>query len=300
MHEPQVEIVPTERGPVEVARVGGTDTAKPVVLLIHGMPGSWRQAVTLATDLVPESRVVLPSRPGYGLTPLASGGSPDEQAELYAALLDALGVASASIVGISGGGPSALAFAQNHPERVESLTLLCALAPHLIDVPAAMRLGLALPPLARAVSVIQRRKQRRVLGDPALTDARIRSELTTDEMARLDADPRIRTDLVAFLHSHADAPAGLAGLANDARHVHAARRARRPQPTDRIRARTLVLHGETDPVVRIDHAHHHVAAIPGAQLETYPDAGHVFLITRRSETVAALKAHLFRQEATSP
>lgn len=282
------EIVPTDCGPVELARVG----AGPPVVLVHGIPGSWRQAVPLARDLADRHTVLLPSRPGYGRTPISSGRSPDEQADLYAAMLDALGFVEASaIVGISGGGPSALAFAQRHPERCASLTLACAVASHLIEVPRAMLLGASLPPLAHAVSAVARRRQRALLADRARVDARISHDLTADERARMAADPSIRDDLEAFLHSHADAPPGIAGLANDARQLRLARQTG-AAPVERITCPTLVLHGDSDTVVPLSHAQHHAAAIPHARLEIFSGAGHVFLFTRRSETTAAIRSHL--------
>lgn len=67
---------------------------------------------------------ISPSRPGYLRTPLAAGASPAEQADLYAALLDALGIEQASIIGFSGGGPSALQFALRHPDRCRGLAMI--------------------------------------------------------------------------------------------------------------------------------------------------------------------------------
>lgn len=291
-----VSTVRTALGPVEVARAG----AGPVVVLVHGIPGSWRQAEPLARDLADRHTVLLPSRPGYGRTPLASGRTAVDQAALYEAMLDALGLeGAANVVGISGGGPSALAFAQHHPQRTSALVLVCALADHLMPVPTAMLLGAALPPLAHAVSFVARRRQRALLADPARVEARLAADLTPDELDRVRADPAIRADLEGFLWSHADAPPGLAGLANDTRQIRAAP-ARGPAPTDRIDAPTLVLHADADTVVPLAHAQHHAQAIAGARLEVFGAAGHVFLLTRRAETSAALRAHLAAAPASDP
>jgi pimeloyl-ACP methyl ester carboxylesterase len=234
---------------------------------------------------------VVPSRPGYGRTPAASGRTPDAQADLYAAALDTLGIERTAVIGISGGGPSAVAFAQRYPQRTSAMALLCALAPHLIDVPTAMRIGAALPPLAWAVSTIQRRQQRRLLADDAAIDARIAADLTPAERALLPGDPQIRADLVRFLHSHADGPAGLAGLRNDVAAMRAAHE-RGPQPTDAITAPTLVAHGDADVVVPFAHAEHHARAIAAARLERFADASHIFLLTHRRRTTELLLDHL--------
>ncbi len=289
---PQVELVATPLGAVEVASVG----AGPAVLVIHGIPGSWRQGLPLAHDLADRRTVILPSRPGYGRTPVSSGRTPSEQAALYAAVLDARGDDQVAVIGISGGGPSALAFAQEHAGRTTSLALLCAVAGHLIDVPRAMRIGAAAPPLASAVSRVQRRIQRRFLDDPARRAAHIAAELTPQERAWLAEDPGIGEDLADFLRSHADAPPGLAGLRNDTRQLVALGRLG-PAPSDRVVAPTLVMHGDADPVVPLAHAEHHAAVIPGAELRVFAGAGHAFLLTRRSLTSTALRHHL-HQEAT--
>lgn len=262
------------------------------MVLVHGIPGSWRQAVPLARDLAERYTVILPSRPGYGRTPVKSGRAPVDQADLYAALLDALGhTEPAGVVGISGGGPSALAFAQRHPGRTSSLVLACAVAAHLIDVPTALRIAVALPPLAHAASVAARRRQRSVLANREKLDRRISGELTADERARLERDPAIRSDLEAFLRSHADAPAGIAGLRNDARQLRLARQIG-PAPAGRVTARTLVLHGDEDTVVSLDHAQFHADTIAGARLQIFPGAGHVFLLTRRAEATSSIRKHL--------
>ena len=281
-------VLGTARGRVEVATIG----EGPAVLVIHGTPGNWRQVMTLAEDLAEAGHsVVVPSRPGYGRTPATSGRTPDEQADLFAAALDTLGMDRAAAIGISGGGPSAVAFAQRHPQRTSALALLCAVAPHLIDVPTAMRIGAALPPLAWAVSTIQRRQQRRMLDDDAAIDARIHADLSPSERDLLAADPGLRADLVRFLRSHADGPAGLAGLRNDVAAMRAARRDG-PQATDEITAPALVAHGDADVVVPFAHAEHHARAITGARLERFADASHIFLLTHRRRTTDLLLDHL--------
>lgn len=276
----EVGVVPTARGPIETARVG----EGPAVLLVHGIPGSWRQAVPLAEDL-PGFEVLLPSRPGYGTTRLRVGLTFDQQGDAYAALLDALGIKRCAVVGISGGGPSAIAFATRHPDRTTALVLACALAPHLMKAPASMRL-LKVPMLAEVLSPPVRALARRKLRRPGAVEAWMRSGLTPDEFERSQADPRIRDDLVRFTLSHQDAPAGIAGQRNDYFQVSRARS--RPQKIG-VSASTLVMHGDADTVVPLEHARYHADNIPGAELQVYENAGHVFLFTRRPETSVRIR-----------
>jgi pimeloyl-ACP methyl ester carboxylesterase len=121
-------VAETAAGPIEYARVG----QGPAVLVIHGCPGGYDQGL-IATKLAPsdEFTFISPSRPGYLRTPLHVGLTPEAQADSYAALLDALGISQAAIIGISGGAPSALQFALRHPGRCWGLVTVCAVARRL-------------------------------------------------------------------------------------------------------------------------------------------------------------------------
>lgn len=284
-----VRISRTARGPVEVARLG----AGPAVLVIHGIPGSWRQGVSLAEDLADHHTVLLPSRPGYGATPLTAGRTPSEQAALYAALLDDLGIERAAIIGISGGGPSSVAFAQEHPDRVSALVLACAVAVGRPMVePPAFRPSRLRPGVAEAATVAQRALGRLLLTRPALVDRAVARSLTPAEAARLAAEPAMRDWLIGFHRSHLDAPAGLAGVRNDIGWLRPRRHAGEVLPVDRITAPTLVLHGDADTVVPVEHGEYHAGAIASAALEVYEGGGHGFLFTFRSATSPRIASFL--------
>ncbi len=110
----------TANGPVEYAVVG----AGAPVLVAHGTPGGYDQALVIADLLAGlPVQVVAPSRPGYLRTPLASGQTFEQQADLFAALLDHLGLDRVVMLGASGGGPSAVQFALRYPQRVTCLVL---------------------------------------------------------------------------------------------------------------------------------------------------------------------------------
>ena len=112
------EIVETALGPVEAATWG----EGPPALVIHGAGGGWDQGRVLAETLGGEGlRWIAVSRPGYLRTPLGADPSPARQADLFAALLDSLGVESVVVLAVSGGVPPALKLADRHPERVAGL-----------------------------------------------------------------------------------------------------------------------------------------------------------------------------------
>lgn len=69
---------------------------------------------------------VLVSRPGYGRTPLSSGKTGPEQAELIFALMDHLKIDKFFVYAGSGGGPIALQMCLQQPERLYCCLLACA------------------------------------------------------------------------------------------------------------------------------------------------------------------------------
>lgn len=101
----------------------------PTVILLHGYSDSWRSYQPLVAALSPAIRVVAVSLRGHGdSTKPADGYAIADLAGDLPALMDQCGVARATIVGHSMGSMVAARLALDHPERVESLVLLGALA----------------------------------------------------------------------------------------------------------------------------------------------------------------------------
>lgn len=117
----------TEAGPIEYAERGSGEP----VLAIHGAGGGWDQGLAVAAPLSGAGyRVIAPSRFGYLGTPMSTDGSVTAQAEAHRALMDALEIDGAALVGVSAGAPSALELAIRHPDRVRALVLLVPAAWH--------------------------------------------------------------------------------------------------------------------------------------------------------------------------
>jgi len=119
-------VVRTASGPIEYAEIG----KGPIVVVSHGTPGGYDGPLAVLKLTHAENsgfRYILPSRPGYLRTPIDVGRTPEEQADAFAALLDALNIQKAAIIAQSGGGPTALQFALRHPARCSALVLESAL-----------------------------------------------------------------------------------------------------------------------------------------------------------------------------
>lgn len=116
---------------VELAsgRAAYTDEgAGPVIVLIHGLPGSVRDYRWLAPQLSPFARVLRMDLPGFGETPVATepDASPLGRARFVLALLNALGIERATLLGHSMGGVVACATVSLEPARFDGLVLLAS------------------------------------------------------------------------------------------------------------------------------------------------------------------------------
>lgn len=127
-------IAETSAGHVEYVQ----DGEGPTVLVFHGAPGGYDQAMLLGSSLAEEGfQVIAPSRPGYLRTPLTSGLSPEKQADAMAALLDSLGLENVAVMGVSMGAPAAIEFCLRYPNRSWALVLISAVTKKSLPLSAA-------------------------------------------------------------------------------------------------------------------------------------------------------------------
>jgi hypothetical protein len=100
------ETIDTACGPVEYTDVGTGE----VILYFHGTGLTGDAMVPIELPLVESGfRLIVPNRPGYGSTPLSKHRSASDCADVAAALLDALNIDIANVMGSSGGGAFATA-----------------------------------------------------------------------------------------------------------------------------------------------------------------------------------------------
>ncbi|MBA4395259.1 MAG: alpha/beta hydrolase [Desulfobacca sp.] len=111
----------------------GDPGGKPI-FYFHGFPGS-RLEIELVSPFLAEAnlRIIALERPGYGLSDFKKertiGQWPDDVLELA----EALGLERFAVLGISGGGPYALACAWKIPHRLTSAVIVCGMG--LVDTP---------------------------------------------------------------------------------------------------------------------------------------------------------------------
>jgi pimeloyl-ACP methyl ester carboxylesterase len=284
---PQPVLLPTARGPVEYVDFG----EGPPVLALHGAMGGHDQSLLLARTIGPAGyRYLALSRPGYLGTPLRGRESPEAQADLFAATLDALGLERAAVMAVSGGGPSAIHFAVRHAERCAALVLVSTCGDRLeARIPLSFHVTKRLMRWAWFVEAMRRKVAR----DPARAAAR--SIADPEVRARTLADPRSGPLLAELMQSTLHRAAQrLPGTEND---IAVTRSPDATQyPLERVAAPVLVVHGTGDRVVPYRHATVLASRIAGAELVALRGGEHVAIFTHRDE-VSPRVARFLRQHA---
>ncbi len=286
----------TARGPVELAMPAADPADEGMgraILALHGGMGGWDQSLLLAVAALGQAegfRLLALSRPGYLGTPLASGPGPVEQADLYAALLDRLGLARAVVIAVSAGGASALTFALSHPDRVEALILISTCTGRL-RIPWRVRLALPMLRLGAWFPRLLAGRQRAGADPETVARRSIRDPLT---VTRLLADPEARALFLALNATVSDRTAQrLPGTLADTRYF---------ARMDDIAAHglvspVLVVHGDADRIVDVAQGLRLLREAPRAEGLIVKGGEHVALFTALAELRTRVTAFLSRLPA---
>jgi pimeloyl-ACP methyl ester carboxylesterase len=247
-------------GEVYTYRAAGSG---PLVVLLHGIAGSSATWERVIPRLSGNHKVIAPDLLGHGGSPKPRGDySLGAYANLIRDLLDGLGEERGTIVGHSLGGGVALQFAYQYPERCERLVLISSgglgREVHAI-LRAAVLPGaeVVLPWLsaaaARSIETLVKTFGRLGFRESADLAETWRSFVSLE-------DPNARR---AFLYT----VRGIIDLGGQ-----------RVDATDKLYLTaglpTLIVWGEQDPLIPVEHAYRAHESIPGSRLEIFPGAGH--------------------------
>jgi pimeloyl-ACP methyl ester carboxylesterase len=243
-----------------VYRVAGEG---PPIVLIHGMLNSSRHWQAVALELAREHTVIAPDLIGHGDSAAPRGDySLGAHAASIRDLLAAIGVERATIVGHSLGGGVAMQFFYQFPQRVQRLALI-----------SSGGLGREVSPLLRAATLP---------GMSALLSAIQPRLLATLHGAGSHLRERGRGGGV-YLQAIARALAPLENAQARQAFLHTLRavidvHGQRVSATDRLylleSVPTLVVWGERDNTIPLEHGRLAHQAIPNSTFETLPGAAH--------------------------
>lgn len=280
--EPASIVLNTPNGKVEYAEFG----KGPAVIALHGAMGGYDQSLLLARTIGCEGfRYIAVSRPGYLGTPLTTGKTPEQQADLCADLLDALGIQTAVVMAVSGGGPCALHFALRHQQRCQGLVLVSTCGEKIdTPIPFAFRLMMRLMRWPMLANAMQKKK-------PSANIEQAASRSIPDPVvrARTLQDPEAGPLFTALLTSTSDRVAErIPGTENDIAITRTT-----TYPLEEIAVPVLVVHGTADSVVPFEpHAKALESRIPNAELLTIEGGEHVSIFTHREEVKARVTCFL--------
>jgi len=195
----------------------------------------------------------------------------DDMAADAAALLDALGVEKAHIVGASMGGMIAQLVAANNPEKTLSLTSIMSTTGNPAVPPAT----------AEAMQVLTTRLPADTPMD-ALVDHGVKTQSVIGSPVYSYDTPveraRIRAGLERSIYPPGFARQMAAIVANGDRR----------EKLKGVTAPTVVIHGSADPLVNVEGGKDTAASIPGAELIIIPDMGHDLPPFTLDQVVAAI------------
>ncbi len=255
-----------QRHLVRVGRQPGDGRGLPL-LLFNGLGGNiellepiarWMPGREIITfDIPGVGHSAMPDRP-YRLTGIA---------RLAAEILDHFGHGQADVMGVSWGGAAAQQFARTCAHRCRRL-ILCATATGMLMVPGHPKVALKMATPRRFIS---KRYAKQVAGDIYGGDFRKDPGLVDVHLKHV----KWQSQLGYYLQL-----AAVWGWTS----VHYLHRITQP---------TLVMTGDDDPLVPMPNARLMHALLPNSELRVF-DCGHLFLLTRPTESARAIAEFLDR------
>lgn len=239
----------------------------PTVLVSHGVTGGIDQGMSFVRDfriLPPACHFLYVSRFGYLRSTLPPAASPRLQAAAYRELLDHLGLDRVFVLGNSAGGPSAMWFAIDFPQRTKGLILVSTAVPGA-RVATAPRAVFKYDPVYWLAVRFAPNALMRLFVPSSLLPRLTESERTlVMESAFKAALPISRRSDGVFFDNDVSTPS-VGGI-----------------PFEQITTPTLIVHAVDDPAPPIAGARAMAARIPHSELLAL-DGGHLLL--RRAQDV---------------
>jgi pimeloyl-ACP methyl ester carboxylesterase len=244
-----------------IYRIAGSG---PPVVLIHGMVNSSRHWEQVALQLADSYTVVAPDLIGHGDSATPRGDySLGAHAAVIRDLLAAIGIDRASLVGHSLGGGVAMVFFYQFPQRTERLALV-----------SSGGLGPEVSPLLRSAALPGASALLSAIAHPRLVD---RIDETGDRMRQRGSKRGVYLQAIARAMRPLQQPGAREAFLQTLRAVIDAK-GQRVSARDRLylldAMPTMIVWGERDNTIPIEHGRFAHQAVPGSRFETLPRAAH--------------------------
>ncbi|KAI9659528.1 MAG: hypothetical protein M1821_001787 [Bathelium mastoideum] len=291
------QIVETSTGTVEVEVIG---SGYPI-LVLHGSPGGIDAARAMSRFLTTDTfQCILVSRPGYLRTPLDSmNRSIDHEADLLAAVLDAVNVSRAGILAWSGGGPSAYRLAVRHPNQIFAVVAIAAVSFRWIAPrpDAAQRFLFGTGMGKHLVAFLSRYLPEQVVGGALEGEGSVRGEALRLLTKQTMADPEQRQLVLDIAQTVNTVGQRQEGWQNDVANYANID----SLELDQIKCPVLLVHGDADTDADMKHSRFAHEQIPDSEVVVMEQGSHLafYAHPRAAETQNRAKTWLSRCAAAS-
>ncbi|WP_203942359.1 alpha/beta fold hydrolase [Planotetraspora thailandica] len=297
LHDVRIDLrtAMTRHGPIEYDLYG---THGPVLLSVHAGLGGADQGRLFAGWLQKDGfRILSPSRPGYLGTPLESGRTNEEQADLLAALLDELGIDRVGVLAVSAGSPVGYTFAARHPDRIWGLVSIGGLSkPQPGGGPGSPLRRTFLNTVGQKLTLLTAKLSFETVVAGTLDEtSTFTEEQRAERISYIMNTPDVQALFKAMFDTTFPYQKRWAGTDNDA-----AQARRGGLPLEQITTPTLVIHGTQDGDVPFDHGESAAQRIPGAERYWMEHGDHLgfWLSPEASQAQAAARQFFLRHAPT--
>jgi pimeloyl-ACP methyl ester carboxylesterase len=248
------------------------------VLLLHGLGATKASWLTVVPGLARKYRVIAPDLPGFGASDKPAGRYDAAWFAVYAfSLLDVLGHRNSFVVGNSMGGRVAMEMAMLGPERVDAIACL-APAAAFAKRPGLWLAKVARPELAYLVARVPRASIRAGLRQLFADSNRLEDawyDAAIEDFLRSWSSPSARTAFFKALRNiYLDEPFGETGFWTRLETMMA--------------APALYVYGARDNLITPRFGEKVSRTLPWAQVEVWPDCGHVPQMEHPERALSAL------------
>jgi len=263
-------------------REQGQPAGAPTLLLIHGFSASLHTWEPWVQRLSEDYRIVSLDLPGHGLTSAPAGyeASIETFRDAVYAFTQARQLTQFSLAGSSMGGNVAWEYALAHPEQVQALILVDASGWEDTREEAQEE-----PPVFK------------LLSNPVLGPMMVQldgSRLVRQGLEASFYNPALVTDEMVERYSRLARAPGHRDILLQMTLGFRSRNYATPERLAALRMPVLVLSGDTDNLVPVEHARQFQSAIAGAEIVIFPETGHIPQEERPDESAEAVREFLYR------
>lgn len=265
----------------------------PVILAIHGFSASvhtwepWVNALATGADRINDYRIISIDLPGHGLTRAPAGyqASIEAYRDAVAEFVRQQNLTTFAIAGSSMGGNVAWEYALAHPDQVDALILVDAsgwpeVRADLADEPQVFKL-LRNPVLGPLLIDLDNTRLVRQGLEAAFVDKALVTDAMVQRYVELSRAPGHREILLQMTLGFRERQYATA---------------ERLAPLSEMPV--LIISGDQDVLVPVEHARQFHDAIAGSQLVIYPNIGHI--PQEELPADSAMAVHEFLYQANSP